>query len=89
LARWTASLFAGCRRRDLERYTKLGPRQRRNRGLAYASGAVELAVTVREFLAGLAKKGITVTVLDRVRQVGPGKEGAKGSYTAYRIAEAG
>ena len=45
--------------------------------------------TVRGFLAGLAKKGITVTVLGRVRQVGPGKEGAKGSYTIYRIAEAG
>ena len=45
--------------------------------------------TVRGFLAGLAKKGMTVTVLDRVRQVGPGKEGAKGSYTVYRIAEAG
>ena len=45
--------------------------------------------TVRGFLAGLTKKGITVTVLDRVRQVGPGKEGAKGSYTVYRIAEAG
>ncbi len=45
--------------------------------------------TVRGFLAGLAKKGITVTVLDRVRQVGPGKEGAKGSYTVYRVKEAG
>jgi hypothetical protein len=45
--------------------------------------------TVRGFLAGLAKKGITVTVLDRVRQVGPGKEGAKGSYTIYRVTEAG
>ena len=45
--------------------------------------------TVRGFLAGLSRKGITVTVLDRVRQVGPGKEGAKGSYTIYRIAEAG
>ena len=44
--------------------------------------------TVRGFLAGLAKKGIKVEVLDRVRQVGPGKEGAKGSYTIYRIAEA-
>ncbi len=44
--------------------------------------------TVRGFLAGLAKKGITVTVLERVRQVGPGKEGAKGSYTVYRIVEA-
>ena len=45
--------------------------------------------TVRGFLAGLSKKGITVTVLDRVRQVGPGEEGAKGSYTLHRIAEAG
>ena len=45
--------------------------------------------TVRGFLAGLAKKGITVSVLDRVRQIGPGKEGAKGSYTIYREMEAG
>ncbi len=45
--------------------------------------------TVRGFLAGLAKRGIRVMVLERVRQVGPGKEGAKGSYTVYRVAEAG
>lgn len=45
--------------------------------------------TVRGFLAGLAKKGVKVEVLDRVRQVGPGKDGAKGSYTIYRIAEVG
>ncbi len=45
--------------------------------------------TVRGFLAGLAKRGHTVTVLDRVRQVGPGKEGAKSSYTVYRVMEAG
>ncbi len=44
--------------------------------------------TVRGFLAGLAKKGITVTVLDRVRQVGAGKQGTKGSYTVYRVTEA-
>ena len=44
--------------------------------------------TIRGFLAGLAKRGHTLTVLDRVRQVGPGKEGAKGSYTVYRIVEA-
>jgi hypothetical protein len=43
--------------------------------------------TVRGFLAGLAKKGITVDVLDRVRQIGPNKTGAKGSYTVYRIAD--
>ena len=42
--------------------------------------------TVRGFLAGLKKKGHTVEVLDRVRQVGPGAQGAKGSYSVYRIA---
>jgi len=40
---------------------------------------------VRGFLAGLKKKGIQVDALDRVRQVGPNKEGAKGSYSIYRI----
>ena len=45
--------------------------------------------TVRGFLAGLGRKGIAVTVLERVRQVGPNKAGAKGSYAIYRIAEAG
>jgi hypothetical protein len=42
--------------------------------------------TVRGFLAGLKRKGITVTVLERIRQVGPNKEGAKGSFSVYRIA---
>lgn len=43
--------------------------------------------TVRGFFAGLKKRqGIEVSVLERVRQVGPGKEGAKGSFTIYRIA---
>jgi hypothetical protein len=46
--------------------------------------------TVRGFFAGLKKRqGITVEVLERVRQVGPNKQGAKGSYTIYRIAEVG
>jgi hypothetical protein len=45
--------------------------------------------TVRGFFASLKKRGITVTALDRIRQVGPNKQGAKGSYTIYRIAEAG
>ena len=40
--------------------------------------------TCRGFLAGLKKKGIDVTVLERVRQVNPGKDGAKGSYSVYR-----
>ncbi len=42
--------------------------------------------TVRGFFAGLKKKGIEVTVLERVRQVGPNKEGAKGSYSVYKVA---
>ncbi len=43
--------------------------------------------TVRGFLASLAKKGMAVEVVERVRQVGPNKQGAKGSYTIYRLAE--
>jgi hypothetical protein len=42
--------------------------------------------TVRGFLAGLKKKGVQVSTLERVRMVGPNKEGAKGSYTVYAIA---
>jgi hypothetical protein len=46
--------------------------------------------TVRGFFAGLQKRyGITVTAAERVRQVGPNREGAKGSYIIYRIAAAG
>jgi biotin operon repressor len=41
--------------------------------------------TVRGFLAGLKKKGIKVETLERVRMVGPNKEGAKGSFTVYRL----
>jgi hypothetical protein len=41
--------------------------------------------TVRGFLAALVKKGIHVEVLDRIRQIGPSKQGAKGSYTVYRV----
>ncbi|RAI55170.1 hypothetical protein DOO78_25005 [Roseicella frigidaeris] len=42
--------------------------------------------TVRGFFAGLKKKGHAVEVLERVRQVGPNKEGARGSFTVYRVA---
>lgn len=46
--------------------------------------------TVRGFFAGVQKRlGITVTAAERMRQVGPGKKGVKGSYTAYRIIEVG
>jgi len=44
--------------------------------------------TVRGFFAGLKKRqGISVVAAERIRQVGPNKEGAKGSYSIYRIAE--
>ena len=45
--------------------------------------------TVRGFFAGLKRKGVEVAVLERVRQLGPDKEGAKGGYTVYRVAGAG
>ncbi|MBL6082191.1 DUF3489 domain-containing protein [Belnapia sp. T18] len=48
------------------------------------------AHTVQGFFAGLKKRQrIAVEAAERVRQAGPGKEGAKGSYTVYRIVEAG
>ena len=40
--------------------------------------------TVRGFFAGLKKKGHAVEVMERIRQVGPNKAGAKGSFTIYR-----
>jgi hypothetical protein len=43
--------------------------------------------TVRGFLAGLKRKGLPVDVLERVRQVGPGQQGAKGSYSIYRLTD--
>ena len=43
--------------------------------------------TVRGFLAGLKKKGYAVEVRDRIRQVGPNKTGAKGSFTIYALGE--
>jgi hypothetical protein len=45
------------------------------------------AHTVRGFFASLKKRrGIQVQVLERVRQVGANREGAKGSFTIYRSA---
>jgi hypothetical protein len=45
--------------------------------------------TVRGFFAGLKKKGHSIEVLERVRQVGPNRQGSKGSYSVYRIAVQG
>jgi hypothetical protein len=44
--------------------------------------------TVRGFFAGLKKKGHAVEVRERIRQVGPNKTGAKGSFTIYALASA-
>jgi hypothetical protein len=44
--------------------------------------------TVRGFFAGLKRKGITVEAIERVRMVGPNREGAKGSFSVYRLAAA-
>jgi hypothetical protein len=44
--------------------------------------------TVRGFFAGLKKKGITVEVAERIRQIGPNRAGSRGSYTVYRVAGA-
>jgi|GEM_PF-616949 len=41
--------------------------------------------SVRGFLAGLKEKGIQVEVLERVRHVGPGKDGTKGSFSIYKV----
>jgi hypothetical protein len=43
------------------------------------------AHTVRGFFAGLKKRGVAVAVLERVRQVGPNKAGAKDSFTIYHV----
>jgi hypothetical protein len=43
--------------------------------------------TVRGFFAGLrTRHGIEAAVLERVRQVGPNKTGARGSYSVYQVA---
>ena len=42
--------------------------------------------TVRGFFAGLKKKSHAVEVMERVKQVGSGRQGGKGSYSVYRIA---
>lgn len=43
---------------------------------------------MRGFFAGLKKRqGINVEIAERIRKVGPNKQGAKGSYSIYRVAE--
>ncbi len=45
--------------------------------------------TARGFFVGLKKKGIRVEAVEKVRSVGPNRAGGRGSYTIYRVAEAG
>lgn len=45
--------------------------------------------TVRGFFVGLKKKGISVEAVEKVRSVGPNRAGGRGSYTIYRVTEAG
>ena len=41
---------------------------------------------LRGFFAGLKKRqGITVTVLERIRQVGPGVQGSRGSHSIFAV----
>ena len=44
--------------------------------------------TVRGFFAGLKKKGHAVEVRERICQIGPNKQGAKGSFTIYALSGA-
>ena len=42
--------------------------------------------TIRGFFGGPKKKGHAVEMMEHVRQLGPNKQGARGSYTVYRVA---
>jgi len=63
--------------------------------LRHPEGATEAQITeatagvehmVRGFFAGLKKRqGISVEIAEHIRHVGPNKQGAKGSYTVYRL----
>ena len=77
-------------RPDTKRATVLALLRRpEGASVVQVAGATGWAMhTVRGFFASLKSQGIEVTVLERVRQVGPGKQGAKGSYSVYRV-EAG
>ena len=59
---------------------RLGRDEGTNIGQIVAAASAQHAV--RGFLANLKRKGITAEVLERVRQVGPGNTGAKGSFRA-------
>ncbi len=45
--------------------------------------------TVRGFFIGLKKKGISAEAVEKVHSAGPNRAGGRGSYTIYRVTEAG
>jgi hypothetical protein len=57
---------------------------RRQEGASGPAIAEAVGQGTKRRARGLSKKGVTVEALERVRQVGPNKQGAKGSYTVYR-----
>jgi predicted ArsR family transcriptional regulator len=86
--RWPAAIDRSRSQKDTKQARVLAM-LRRNEGASGPQIAETMgwaSHTVRGFLAGLTKKGIQVDVLERVRQVGPNKQGAKGSYSVYRVA---
>jgi predicted ArsR family transcriptional regulator len=88
--RWPAAIDRSRSQKDTKQAKVLAMLRREGgaSGPAIAEAMGWAPHTVRGFLAGLSKKGVTVEVLERVRQVGPNKAGAKGSYTVYRVADA-
>ena len=63
---------------------------RRPEGATVAQTAEAMAWrphTVRAFLIPLGKKGMRVQVVERIRQLGPDKAGAKDSYSIYWLAD--
>ncbi|MCZ8150137.1 MAG: ParB/Srx family N-terminal domain-containing protein [Roseomonas sp.] len=73
-------------RRGAPRHRHRPERGRRGGRRARLLGHRGQGHTVRGFFAGLKKRqGIEVQVLERVRQVGPNKEGARGSCTVYHL----
>ena len=61
---------------------------RRDEGASGPQIAEAMGWAPHTVCASVAKKGIKVHVLERVRQVGPNKTGVKGSYTIYCVAAA-
>jgi hypothetical protein len=56
--------------------------------VALAAKAIGWATpSICDFFGSLKKRGIKVSILERVREISSGKEGARGSYTVCQITE--